>query len=279
MRSFHSPRWSDNDVRYGPFTYSSDRGKSYRRIGVEITSGDREYPGCVLRLFLYAGTLLVGLPQAVLKPHVTRVKATYWSAEDIARIGRDWYPEVHARSYGIHYAERSLHIHYGPQTLDSGTSKSRVFFIPWLEWRQVRHSIYTPEGGLFANLSGIDNWQAQEILRDACPVQRFRFADIDGEEIVATCRLEERERKLGTSWCKWLSLFRRAKVSRALNLRFSAEVGPQKGSWKGGTVGHGIEMKPGETVTDAFRRYCDQQKLKFIGVELAEATSNSEGPE
>lgn len=265
---FYSPNWSDNDVHFGPFTYSSDRGKSYRRLGFEITSGAGEYPGCALRLYLYVGTFLIGLPQAVLKPHVTRVKALYWSAEDIARIGRDWYEEVHARHYGIIYAERTLHVHYGPETMDSSTSKSRCYFIPWMERRMVRHSLYTPEGALFANLSGIGNWQTEHILRDACPVLKFRFNDFDGEEIVATCRVEEREWKHGTSWCKWISLFRRPEIVRSLNLQFSAEVGERKGSWKGGTVGHGITMKSDESVPDAFRRYCEEQKLKFIGPKL-----------
>ena len=81
-------------------------------------------------------------------------------------------------------------------------------------------------------------------------------ADYDDEEITATTYTEEREYKKGTSWCKWLSLFIRPKVVRALDISFSAEVGPRKGSWKGGTVGHGIDMLPGENHESAFRRYC-----------------------
>lgn len=43
-----------------------------------------------------------------------------------------------------------------------------------------------------------------------------------------------------------------------LDLRFSEEVGPQKGSWKGGTIGTGCDMLPGETPEQAFRRYCEK---------------------
>lgn len=49
--------------------------------------------------------------------------------------------------------------------------------------------------------------------------------------------------------------------------------GPEKGSWKGGTIGHSIEMLPDELHEAAFRRYCDQDhrakgrsyRIRFIG--------------
>ena len=71
----------------------------------------------------------------------------------------------------------------------------------------------------------------------------------------------------------WLSIFRRAKIRRSLSLTFSEEVGPEKGSWKGGLMGTGIEMLPGELHEAAFRRYCEQEHrgkggkycIKFIG--------------
>ena len=48
------------------------------------------------------------------------------------------------------------------------------------------------------------------------------------------------------------------KIRRSLDLEFSGETGPEKGSWKGGTVGTGIEMLPGELHEAAFRRYCQK---------------------
>lgn len=76
---------------------------------------------------------------------------------------------------------------------------------------------------------------------------------------MATCKVEEREWHRGEGWFKWLKWFYPAKIKRSLDLSFSAEVGPQKGSWKGGTLGHGIDMLPNETVEDAFRRYCSME--------------------
>jgi hypothetical protein len=59
-------------------------------------------------------------------------------------------------------------------------------------------------------------------------------------------------------------------VRRSLDLQFSAEVGKRKGSWKGGTIGHSIDMMPGELHEAAFRRYCAQQGLTFVGQTVAE---------
>ena len=40
-----------------------------------------------------------------------------------------------------------------------------------------------------------------------------------------------------------------------MSMKFSKEVGYEKGSWKGGTLGHSIEISPGESALNAFIRY------------------------
>lgn len=95
-----------------------------------------------------------------------------------------------------------------------------------------------------------------EITSKACLACYFKFQDFDGQMIIATCMIEEREWHRGRGWFQWLKYFYKPKIRRSLDLKFSEEVGPEKGSWKGGTVGHGIDMLPGETPEMAFRRYC-----------------------
>lgn len=46
----------------------------------------------------------------------------------------------------------------------------------------------------------------------------------------------------------------RRRISHDIDVRFDAEVGNQRGSWKGGCVGCGYEMKPGETPARTLRR-------------------------
>jgi hypothetical protein len=119
------------------------------------------------------------------------------------------------------------------------------------------------DGDLFAHVPDRD-WDARRKLETACPAPRFDFLDFDGERITATTRIEEREWRLGEGRFKWLSIFRRPKVCRSLDLQFSSEVGRRKGSWKGGTIGHSIDMLPGELHEAAFRRYCAKEGLTFI---------------
>ncbi len=156
--------------------------------------------------------------------------------------------------------------------MDSSTHRTKVYGIPWLQWRFVRCSLFDLSGEMFANLPqyrlGDNSHIVAKAIEAAQPKARFTFKDFDGEEITATCRIEEREWKAGDGWFSWVSLFRRNKVHRALDLVFSSEVGRRNGSWKGGTLGHGIEMEAGELHEAAFRRYCDQKELTFIGETL-----------
>lgn len=269
-------RWSDNDRYFGPFTYARD--SRYRPFAIMLGSGDNDdYPYCRLRLSAFGRTLIVRLP-AIIKPWTQKVlfSCPDMRARVIAQGREPFYFDTHEREYGISISEGAAHIHYGPQTHDSCTSKSKCYFIPWRSWRHVRRSLYDLCGKHFVTLPNVaarlgmderrNQWAVEEALTKACPTQDFRFADFDGEEITATTRIEEREWKLGEGKFKWLSLFRKPKIRRSLDLHFSSEVGRRKGSWKGGTIGHSIDMLPGELHEQAFRRYCAENSLTFVGV-------------
>lgn len=66
----------------------------------------------------------------------------------------------------------------------------------------------------------------------------------------ATMYVERREWR--RRWTKWLPLF--AMVRTSLWIDFDDEVGEGTGSWKGGTVGCGWDLRRGETVPQAFKR-------------------------
>lgn len=255
-------RWSDNDRYFGPFTYAHE--PRYRQFSVMLGSGDGDdYPGCRLRVAIGAHTLIAALPP-VLKPWRRWVDTSRYEWSKGPGSG---YWEQHNREYGFSTFEGALHLHYGPQTHDSDTSKSKVWFYPWREHRCIRHSFYDTRGEHFADVP-VGRWtrnssSVSEALRNACPVERFTFQDFDGEQIVATCRIEEREWKRGKGIFRLLFIGRNS-IRRSLDLLFSAEVGKRKGSWKGGTIGHSIDMLPGELHEAAFRRYCEKEGLAFI---------------
>lgn len=255
-------RWSDNDRYFGRFTYA--RETNYRRFGFMLGSGaDGRGRGCRLRLHGFGHTLIIALPQ-IIKPFRRWVDTSRFS--DNPKGG---YWDEHEREYGATAAEGAVHLHYGEQTNEWPGSKSKVWFFPWREHRMVRHSLYDLEGDHFADLPewGFrhkNGYAARNALQEACPVARYEFEDFDGERIVATCRMEESEWKRGKGVFRLLYLGRN-RVGRSLDLRFSAEVGKRKGSWKGGTVGHSVDVLPGELHEAAFKRYCEKEGLTFVG--------------
>ena len=246
-------RWSDNDQYFGPFTYARDT-HGYRPFGVQVsccTNGRNQF-----RASAFGHTILFPLPP-ILK--VCRVwERTYWYA----------YP----REFGAFLIDGAVHLDYGAQTHDSTTDKSKVWFLPWCQTRHIRHSLYGLKGEIVADLperaKGAD-WQCHRNVEQAilgvCPTARFEFTDFDGERLTATTRIEEREWAHGTGRFKWLSLFRRNIIRRSLDIDFSGETGKRKGSWKGGTTGTSIDMLPGELHEAAFRRYCAQNAMTFVG--------------
>lgn len=271
-------RWGDNDHTFGAFLYSAD-SHGDRPLSLMLDSGDGDdSPGCSFRVRSFGHTLVVALPQWCLQPWRRKV-VPHWDAATIARLGRDWYWDTEPREYGFTLSEGHLSVHLGRQTMDSSTEQQWGWFLPWTQWRHVRHSFYDLSGEHFYTLQprrarlghvGWNNhWTAEQAIKTACPAVVFAFDDFDGERIKAVTRIEEREWLFGEGWFKWLSLFRAPKIRRSLDINFSAETGKRKGSWKGGTVGHSINMLPGELHEAAFRRYCAENKMTFVSAELA----------
>lgn len=266
-------RWGDHDRHFWPFTLSTG---DYKRFGVVIDSGAHEdHRGdCHVRFHLSGVTLICELPPLI-SDYCIRHNAVSWDAATIARLGRDWYEERFSREYGFYFSGGDLHTYFGPQTHDSSTTKGRVFFLPWRNSRFVRHSLYDLEGKHFhTEHEGTRNsWAATTVVREACPKVRFDFEDFDGQRIKATTYIEEHEWRFGTGLFRWLSWFRTPQISRCLNLEFSSEVGPEKGSWKGGTTGHSADMLPSELHEAAFKRYCEKDhrskyrsfRIRYLG--------------
>jgi hypothetical protein len=265
----HAIRWSDNDRYFGPFTYAYDLRS--REFALMLGSGDGDdYPGCRLRVRIGRHTLIAALPP-VIKPwrqwHEITTEPT--RSQMIAAGRKPGYWDQYEREYGFGTCENSLHWHFGPQTCDSETTKSKCWSYPWTDHKCIRHSLYDLDGEHFATLPewGFKHkhgWTVRNAIEAICPTDKFEFKDFDGEQITATCKIEEREWQRGRGIFRLLFIGRNL-VRRSLDLQFSSEVGKRKGSWKGGMVGHSIEMLAGETAEAAFRRYCVQEKLTFIG--------------
>lgn len=267
-------RWSgDETERYwGPFTWSPS--SSYRSVGIGVKSAGEESAGPYLRVSLGGPTLLVKLPRWVLRPRL-REKEFSGSLSDaeimnyVLRTGKRTYTEVHPREYSVDFHEDAVHYHYGVQMMSWGGedgAKSGCWFYPWRCWREVERRFYDRELNLYTIVyspmwkGAQERFEAERIAEEATPTRTFALRDFDGEVLAATLRLEERESACGEGRWRWLSWFVPNRVSRSFDIRFSAETGPEKGSWKGGVCGTGITaLHDSETHEEVIRRYCAER--------------------
>ena len=274
---FRNATWGDNDRYFGPFTYSPR--SHYTSLAVILSSGgegDCNDSPCNLRICAFGYALITVLPQIV-PQHKVKVFPESWDAATVARLGRNYYFEVTPREYGFTYSDGHLSIKLGRQTNDSSTTQDWGCFLPWTQWRHVRRSLYDRDGnhfwaepqrsgrGRLGSAEFADAWEKQKAAEDACPSVIFDFLDFDKQALSAKIRIEEREWRFGTGYFKWLSWFRKPKIARFIEIEFSGETGKRKGSWKGGTIGTSRELLPGETAEGAFRNYCANHDMTFVG--------------
>ena len=227
---------------------------------------------------------------SIIPPWRVKVYPDSWNQDDIERLGRNYYWDVKEREFGFYIFETSLVLLYGKQDFCASSNdksvKRKHFWIPWRQWRFIRHSLYDHRGvhfftstqkeDLAERKKGTDFWDSpyekrKTLMKDTCPRVKFLIKDCDDEEIVAETFIEEREWRFGEKWCKWLSLFRKPKIHKQLCIEFSSETGKGKGSWKGGTCGTSIKMNPMEEPwfhelhESAMRRYCENEHRSKYG--------------
>ena len=277
-------RLTDNDRYFGPITYGRSDYKALRLVW----SSEGNEDGChapeqrnSLTAYASGWVAKVNMPRLI-KPFLIKHTPTSWDAETIARLGRDHYYQAFPKEYGFSLNDGFLQVFLGPQTHDSLTTKSWSKSLPWTQWRFYRFSLYDTAGAEFWTQidrprkkgTGIgDKYEQQHKQEQLCPKVSFKVKDFDGQELTVTTRIQEREWHFGEGWFKWLSWFRKPMIKRSLDLQFSDEVGPEKGSWKGGMMGTGTDMLPGELHEAAFKRYCEQEhrsksgkfKIQFLG--------------
>lgn len=238
---------TDNDYKFGPFTWGRTQSKY---VQICIMSNDSYYNedgrinNCI-RLWLFGWVISISIPNIIKRPCI---------------------------NYGICIDTTSLCIHYGLQTWDSSTNKKWYYFFPWTLWRFKRHTIYNPDNTIHYQYTDIEETQKiKDILsmldaRENIETVNFHVQDYDGENIEVNTFIEEREYAYGVGNFKWLSWFIKNKINRSLSISFKKEIGKDKGTWKGGVLGHGIDMLQNETHKDAMIRYCQQEHRAKLGV-------------
>jgi hypothetical protein len=126
-------------------------------------------------------------------------------------------------TYGFNFFGDGLHLHWGKQH-GKRDDPFTIIKMPW-QWRHREHKV----------LSEPESHPYTYTLRSG-----------EAQERTATIKVESR------LWTRpWLPYKR---LSRSINVEFSGEVGERSGSWKGGCIGCGYEMLPGESPFETLRR-------------------------
>lgn len=204
------------------------------------------------------------------------------------------YEKCIARKYGFSANEDALHVYYGLLSHDSG-DQSACFFYPWqYEFTRERwidigqtEAIIAEEcrPTLFSQLNqrGKETHYARteydftrlglndrydERVKEKLPNYFLTLPYVDpydGEEMEVTCSIQERTWQRGRNWWFRKLLFFCPKLVRtSVDLEFSKQTGPGKGSWKGGVLGCSIDLLPGESIISAVKRYRQKEGGKYL---------------
>ena len=152
-------------------------------------------------------------------------------------------------SWGFSWWERStLQLSWG--------GWSKTYFLPW-RWEQVSHKVLRPDGTWAPFVGSWERNKAPDGRHIESFPYRYMLKSGKVQERHASVHVERREARI--KFLRWLPWPR--KVSRGIQVAFSDEVGERTGTWKGGVLGCGYSMKPGETARDTLRRM--EQERRF----------------
>lgn len=250
-------RLTDNDRKLGPLVYGKCKNWSRSPIGIYFVTSDSENSDKVdnfIRFWCFGWVANLYIPTKV-KPYCENVSYKESS-----------YKACYPKKYGFFSTYTGIKFYYGlDHPWELSRSKSKYISYTFKEWRWTKTDMYDGNEVCQGEYS-YD--KSKDIIKT-----NHKFIDYDGKEIIATVFKKVYHYKFGGNYFKWLSRFVKDKKHTVLDIEFSEEVGPDKTSWKGGTLGHGIEMENGETQDEAFIRYCSQThmakyktyNLKYVG--------------
>lgn len=132
-------------------------------------------------------------------------------------------------TYGFYFFEDHLVLEYGK---DSSRKMRKLFInLPW-SWKHREHKV----------LGRKQEWPYQYVLESG-----------EVQNRIATIQPEMRR------WTRWWLPW--SKTRHYIDVQFDGEVGEETGSWKGGTLGCGYEMRKDESPRECLRRMERERKF------------------
>ncbi len=169
-----------------------------------------------------------------------------------------WAYEPHEimEEWRVMYSERAFWFHWG--------KAYKAFHMPW-DFTFISHEVRRADGSWVPfvgcwetgnpihNTNGVlvfEGGKEPDGRHEETFTYHYTLRSGEVQERTATVYAERREWR--QKWLKWCPLFARKRQSISVN--FDGEVGERTGSWKGGTIGCGWDLKPRETLGQALRR-------------------------
>jgi hypothetical protein len=155
-----------------------------------------------------------------------------------------WEPEEMMEAWGFYYD------YHNASFVLCWRNKTKFIHMPWqYDHMNDKHMVQLEDGRWEPyrpswHKDGEDNRFLQEFPYS------YTLKNGTVQNVTATVYVERREWRRKCLWyIPWFSMKR-----KSLDVHFSAEVGERSGSWKGGCIGCGTDMKKGETAEQALRR-------------------------
>lgn len=156
-----------------------------------------------------------------------------------------WYrePKDLMESWGVYLYE------WTELCFDWGPERHKRFYMPWM-LQHFEHKVMLPDGSWTEFVGSWERDKEPDGRWTATYPYRYTLKNGTVQERTATIHVERRIWR--RRWLMWTSFGQQA--TKAIDVEFNDEVGERTGSWKGGTIGCGYEMKPCETPEQTLRR-------------------------
>jgi len=155
-------------------------------------------------------------------------------------------PHDMMESWGVYYYYRELWFCWGKH--------SKCLYMPWM-LKHIKCEVLRPDGSWVPYIASYE--EGDDGRREESFPYTYKLKSGEVQERTATVYVERREWR--QRWLQWCPLF--ATRSQSIDVSFDGEVGERTGSWKGGTIGCGYEMLPGETAEQTLRRMERERKF------------------
>lgn len=149
-------------------------------------------------------------------------------------------PHEIMESWGFCLFERSIHLRWGRHC--------KIVHLPW-EFEHLKCEVMRPDGSWVPYVASYED-KEPDGRWEGNYAYSYRLRSGELQVVSAKVYVERREwRWRWLMWCPWPAMKR-----QSIDVAFSDEVGEQRGSWKGGTLGCGYDMLPGELPIQTLRR-------------------------